>query len=187
MNLTKVSKFLCLVLRHKPEEIGIKLDKYGWADVLELVEGMTRRYPEFTLATLEEIVRTDEKKRYSFSEDRTSIRANQGHSIPVDLGLIAVTPPDILYHGTATKYLDDIWKDGLTSKSRQYVHLSKDEKTATEVGKRHGNPVVFEINAGTMHKRGFIFYCSENGVWLTDHVPVEFLNSSIYESNGLEE
>jgi putative RNA 2'-phosphotransferase len=104
----------------------------------------------------------------------------------VDLGLIAVTPPEILYHGTGTKYLDDIWKDGLIPKSRQYVHLSKDIPTATDVGKRHGNPVVFEINSGVMHRRGYTFYCSENGVWLTEHVPVEFLNSSSYESPTVE-
>lgn len=175
MNLTKVSKFISLVLRHKPEEAGIGLDKYGWADTELLVDRLAARYPGFTFAMLEEIVRTDEKQRYSFTEDRTQIRANQGHSIPVDLGLKPVEPPEYLYHGTAMKYKDAIMKEGLIPKSRQYVHLSADYETAINVGKRHGEPVEFGILSGEMHKAGFVFYLSENGVWLTERVPPEYL------------
>ncbi len=172
---TNISRFLCLILRHKPEEIGIKLDKYGWADTEELVSRVTQRYPDFTFAMLEEIVRTDNKQRYSFSDDRTQIRANQGHSIPVDLGLQPIEPPEYLYHGTGMKYKDDICRDGLISKSRQYVHLSEDLETAINVGQRHGKPVVFRIPAEFMQESGFVFYRSENGVWLTERVPAGFL------------
>lgn len=175
MNLTKVSKFISLVLRHKPEEAGITLDKHGWADTELLVDRLAARYPGFTFAMLEEIVRTDDKQRYSFTDDRTQIRANQGHSIPVDLGLEPVEPPKYLYHGTATKYLSDIFRDGLIPKSRQYVHLSEDVETAINVGKRHGEPVVFYIFSGDMHDAGFTFHKSENGVWLTERVPIEYL------------
>lgn len=175
MNLTKISKFISLVLRHKPEEAGIELDKYGWADTEMLVDHLAARYPGFTFAMLEEIVRTDEKQRYSFTDDRTQIRANQGHSIPVDLGLEPVEPPEWLYHGSGMKFKDDILKDGLIPKSRQYVHLSEDIETAIKVGERHGKPVVFRIPAEFMHEAGFVFYCSENGVWLTERVPTSFL------------
>lgn len=175
MNLTKISKFISLVLRHKPEEAHITLDRYGWADAQLLVEGVAARYPGFTFADLEEIVRTDEKGRYSFSDDRTKIRANQGHSILVDLGLEAVEPPKYLYHGTTWKYVGPIDRDGLIPKSRQYVHLSEDVETAIKVGKRHGDPVIYLIDSGKMYEHGFIFYRSENGVWLTENVPVEFL------------
>ena len=182
MNLTKVSKFLSLILRHKPEEAGIELDKYGWADVEKLIDGVSARYPEFTFADLEEIVRTDDKQRYSFTDDRTQIRANQGHSIPVDLGLEPIEPPEFLYHGTGMKYKDDIWKDGLIAKSRQYVHLSLDYETALAVGKRHGEPVIFVVDSGEMHRYGYEFYRSENGVWLTERVPREFLRNCAWPS-----
>lgn len=175
MNLTKVSKFISLVLRHKPEEANIKLDKYGWADTEALVNGVAAKYPGFTFADLEEIVRTDEKQRYSFSDDRTEIRANQGHSIPVDLGLVPVEPPEYLYHGTGFKYFGLIERDGLIPKSRQYVHLSGDTETAWNVGKRHGDPVVLRIMSGEMYRQGFIFYRAENGVWLTDKVPTDYI------------
>jgi putative RNA 2'-phosphotransferase len=186
MNLTKVGKFLSLVLRHKPEEIGIELDRYGWADTKKLVDGMCKKYPDFTFATLEEIVRTDEKQRYSFTEDHTQIRANQGHSIIVDLGLEPVEPPEWLYHGTGMKYKDDIWKSGLIPKSRQYVHLSSDIETAVTVGRRHGDPVIFHIRSGEMCKDGFIFFKSENGVWLTDRVPVEYIDGCGYPGGKKE-
>lgn len=175
MNLTKVSKFLSLVLRHKPEEIGIRINEHGWTDVLELVENMTQRYPGFTLFDLEEIVRTDEKQRYSFSEDRTLIRANQGHSIPVDLELEPIEPPEYLWHGTGMKYKESIEEMGLIPKSRRYVHLSGDVGTATDVGKRHGELCMYRVSSGEMHRQGFIFYRSVNGVWLTERVPVEYL------------
>lgn len=174
MNLTKISKFISLVLRHKPEEAHVEMDKYGWVDAQQLVEGVSAKYPGFTYAMLDEIVRTDDKQRYSFSEDRTEIRANQGHSIPVDLGLEPIEPPEYLYHGTGFKYFGLIERDGLIPKSRQYVHLSGDTETALDVGKRHGEPAVLRIMSGEMYRQGFIFYRAENGVWLTDRVPVEF-------------
>lgn len=175
MNLTKVSKFISLILRHKPEEIGITLDEHGWADIEALIKGVSVNYPRFNMDILEEIVRTDEKQRYSFNEDKTLIRANQGHSIPVDVELEAVEPPEYLYHGTAWKYVDSIKVTGLISKSRLYVHLSSNTDTAINVGMRHGDGFVFRVRSGEMFRNGFIFYRSVNGVWLTDHVPVEYL------------
>lgn len=175
MNLTKVSIYMSLILRHKPETIGITLDEHGWADVKKLIEGVSRNYPGFDFDILEDIVRTDDKQRYSFNEDKTKIRANQGHSILVNLELKPVKPPKFLYHGTGVKYEDDIWQDGIIPKSRQYVHLSEDLPTAINVGRRHGEPVVFRVYTEGMYEDGFIFYKSENGVWLTDRVPSEYL------------
>ena len=170
MDLTKTSKFLSLILRHKPEEIGITLDSHGWAKVEELLTGM-----KITMETLEQIVDADEKKRYSFNEDKTLIRANQGHSIPVDVELQEYEPPEFLYHGTAEKYMCSILRDGLIPKSRLYVHLSKDFDTAVNVGKRHGIPVIFRIATGEMYRDGYKFYLSENGIWLTESVPREYM------------
>ena len=175
MNLTKVSKFISLILRHKPEEIGIELDKNGWADVKKLIKGVAGTYPGFNIDILEEIVKTDEKQRYSFNEGKTKIRANQGHSIPVDLELHSVCPPEYLYHGTGAKFVESIRKTGLIPKSRQYVHLSVDEDTAKTVGERHGRPFIYRVCSGKMNRDGFIFYQSENGVWLTKEVPVKYL------------
>lgn len=175
MNLVKVSKFISLILRHKPEEIGITLDEHGWAKVHDLIDGLSVKYPGFNIDILEEIVATDEKQRYSFNEDHTLIRANQGHSIPVDVELEQVEPPEYLYHGTGMKYYASIMENGLISKSRLYVHLSEDVDTAISVGARHGDPVVFCVDAKVMHKHGFIFYKSKNGVWLTERVPNEYL------------
>ena len=176
MNLTKVSRYISLILRHKPETIGITLYKHGWADVKKLIKGVSENYPGFNIDILEEIVRTDEKQRYSFNENKTKIRANQGHSVPVDLELKPVEPPEYLWHGTGVKYVDDILKSGLIPKSRHHVHLSKDMDTALAVGQRHGKPVLFRISAGCMNEMGYVFYKSENGVWLTDKVPVEFMD-----------
>ena len=173
-SLKSTSKLIALVLRHKPEEIGITLDEHGWANVSELIAGIARTQP-FDMATLEEIVSTDEKQRYSFNEDKTLIRANQGHSIPVDVELEEKTPPELLYHGTGEKYTSAIDTQGLIPKSRLYVHLSPDYDTAVKVGSRHGKPVVYIITAGEMQKSGYVFYQSINGVWLTKNVPVEFL------------
>ncbi|MDO4197568.1 MAG: RNA 2'-phosphotransferase [Erysipelotrichaceae bacterium] len=169
-----ISRFISLILRHKPEEIGITLDEHGWANVDELLEGL-QSVCEIDFSLLEKIVAEDEKQRYSFNEDRTLIRANQGHSIPVDVELEIQTPPDILYHGTGEKYTSSIDVQGLIPKSRLYVHLSKDYETAVKVGKRHGKPVVYEVNAKSMNEQGYVFYCSVNGVWLTKRVPVEYL------------
>ena len=169
-----VSKYIALILRHKPEVIGISLDEHGWANVDELINGINKTYP-LTMDVLEEIVRTDEKQRYSFNEDKTLIRANQGHSIPVDVELEELVPPEILYHGTGEKYAVSIESQGLLPKSRLYVHLTADYDTAIKVGKRHGKPIVYSIAAGTMHKDGYSFYRSVNGVWLTKEVPKEYM------------
>ena len=175
MSLSQTSKFIALILRHKPEAIGITLDEHGWANVDELIKGIAKRQP-FDMAMLEEIVATDEKQRYSFNEDKTLIRANQGHSIPVDVELEEKEPPSILYHGTAVKYKASIEEKGLIPKSRLYVHLSADEKTALKVGQRHGKPIIYTINAAQMHKDGYKFYLSKNAIWLTEAVPPEYLS-----------
>ncbi len=174
MSLLETSRFISLVLRHKPETIGITLDEHGWANVDELIAGISKTQP-FTKEMLEELVSTDDKKRYSFNEDKTLIRANQGHSIPVDVELEEVKPPKQLYHGTGEKYVPSIDRQGLISKSRLYVHLSKDIDTAIKVGKRHGKPFVYIVNSEKMFEQGYKFFLSANGVWLTKKVPVEFL------------
>lgn len=173
-NNRNTSKYLSYVLRHKPEAIGITLDEHGWANVDELIAGINKTYP-LTISELEEIVRTDEKHRYSFSEDKNLIRANQGHSIAVDVELEQVEPPECLYHGTAEKYMDSIDKIGLISKSRLYVHLSGDIDNAIKVGKRHGTPVIYRVDSKKMYSEGFSFFLSVNGVWLTEKVPAEYL------------
>lgn len=174
MNINETSKFISLILRHKPEAIGISLDEHGWADVDELIAGISRTH-ELNKDILEEIVRTDDKQRYSFNEDKTLIRANQGHSIPVDVELDEVKPPEELWHGTGEKYVLSIDEQGLIPKSRLYVHLSKDEETAVKVGKRHGKPVLYIVKAGKMYRDGYKFYLSKNGVWLTKEVPIKYL------------
>ena len=174
MSLNKTSKFISLILRHRPEVIGIELDEHGWADVGELIAGVAKSRP-FDMEMLEEIVRTDSKQRYSFNEDRTLIRANQGHSIPVDVELERKEPPEVLYHGTGEKFVSSIDRQGLIPKSRLYVHLSPDEATARNVGRRHGKPVVYEVMAGQMARDGKAFFLSVNGVWLTKAVPAEYL------------
>ena len=174
MSDTDTSRFISLILRHKPEVIGITLDEHGWADVSELIEGINKTR-KLDMEGLERIVAEDEKQRYSFNEDKTLIRANQGHSIPVDVELKKEEPPEILYHGTATKYEEAIDKEGLIPKSRLYVHLSGDEETAQKVGIRHGKLVMYKVKSGEMHKDGYDFFLSVNGVWLTKSVPVKYL------------
>ena len=173
MNLTKVSKYISLILRHKPETIGISLDEHGWANVKDLIDGVNKTH-KLDMKMLEEIVETDDKQRYSFNEDKTKIRANQGHSIDVDVELEEAVPPEMLWHGTGIKYMKSIDAEGLISKSRLYVHLSADPNTAIEVGKRHGTPMIYCIDALRMHNDGYKFYKSKNGVWLTKHVPTEY-------------
>lgn len=170
MRLESMSKFISLILRHKPEVIGITLDEHGWADVADLIEGVCNSGKELSFSTLVEIVETDEKQRYSFNPSRTLIRANQGHSIPVDVELDEVTPPEFLYHGTAKMYVRKIKEEGIKHMSRLYVHLSKDIETATKVGKRHGEPTILKVHTGEMAADGVKFYLSANGVWLTDYV-----------------
>ena len=174
MTLTQTSRYISLILRHKPEAVGITLDEHGWANVDELIAGVNKTHP-LTMELLKEIVRSDEKQRYSFNEDETLIRANQGHSIPVDVELPELEPPEFLYHGTGQKYVASIDRQGLVSKSRLYVHLSIDKETAVKVGRRHGVPVVYTIQAATMFRDGYLFYRSVNGVWLTKKVPVKYL------------
>ena len=175
MSLTETSKYISLILRHKPEVIGIALDEHGWANVSELLAGINKTQP-FSIEQLEKIVRTDSKKRYSFNEDKTLIRANQGHSIPVDVELPEKQPPAILYHGTGEKYVSSIARQGLIPKSRLYVHLSQDSDTAIKVGARHGKPVVYRVAARKMAEDGYKFYLSVNGVWLTKEVPMKYLS-----------
>lgn len=174
MSNDSTSKFISLILRHKPETIGITLDEHGWANVSELIEGI-RQTRSFDMEALEEIVETDEKTRYSFNEDKTLIRANQGHSIPVDVELEQKTPPEFLWHGTGRKYVESIEAQGLIPKSRLYVHLSSEYETAVNVGSRHGSPVVYKVLTGQMAQEGHLFYLSRNGVWLTKEVPVKYL------------
>lgn len=170
-----LGKFLSLILRHHPDSIGIKLDENGWADVGELLRGMKRAGHSIDNDTLERIVKENEKKRYSFNEDHTKIRANQGHSLKINMEFTPKEPPELLFHGTASRFLADIRKKGITKQSRQYVHLSADEKTAVSVGIRHGVPVVLKIDTKRMGKDGCVFYLSENGVWLCDYVAVKYI------------
>lgn len=174
MSYEKISKYMSMILRHRPGVIGIQLDEHGWADVNELIEGIAKK-KKFNREILEVIVRTDSKHRYSFNEDKTKIRANQGHSISVDLELEPLEPPEILWHGTAEKYVASIEKTGLRPGNRMYVHLSSDMQTAEKVGSRHGKPIVYQVKSGEMYRKGFRFYRSVNGVWLTIMVPVEYL------------
>lgn len=166
-----------MVLRHKPQAVGIELDAHGWAEVSAIVSAFNKM-GVFTLAMLKEIVRDDEKKRYSFNVDGTMIRANQGHSVKVDVELKEAVPPSVLYHGTGRKYLKSINKEGLLPRQRLYVHLSSDVETALKIGKRHGEPFVYEVLSGEMARAGYKFYLSANGVWLTKSVPPDFLRDN---------
>ena len=170
----ETSKYISLILRHRPEVIGITLDEHGWAVVDDLIAGVSKTH-FLDRAELEEIVRTDEKGRYSFNEDHTLIRANQGHSVQVDVELKKMDPPEILWHGTGEKYVKAIEEEGLLPKGRLYVHLSSDPEAARKVGSRHGRPVIFRILAGQMRQDGYEFFLSENGVWLTKSVPAGYL------------
>lgn len=170
----ELSIFISLVLRHKPEIIGIQVDEHGWADIEELLEGISSTGRIIDKELLSEIVRIDKKNRYSFSDDGRLIRANQGHSISVDVELEECTPPSILYHGTAKKTQDIIMVQGIRSMSRLYVHLSENYKTARQVGKRHGEPVVLQVAASEMCNNGEKFYLSTNGVWLTKYVDSKY-------------
>ena len=181
MKTTNISRYIALLLRHHAEKAGLCLDEHGWVEVEALIQGVRRRYPEFNRAVLDEIVARDSKQRYAYNQNKTCIRANQGHSIPVDVELKQALPPTILYHGTGEKYVESIQKVGLIPKSRLYVHLSTDIQTAIQVGKRHGQPVVYQIDTQQMIHDGFIFYISANHIWLTKAVPVQYLK--IIETN----
>lgn len=166
----KLGRFLSLVLRHDPQAAGISLDEHGWADVRALLSGVARTGRSIDMETLERIVRENNKQRYAFNEDHTKIRANQGHSLQVDVELTASPPPQYLFHGTAARFLTKIQQEGIQKMGRQYVHLSRDIETAIAVGRRHGAPVVIRIDAEAMAQDGITFYRSENGVWLCDAV-----------------
>lgn len=171
----KLSKFLSLVLRHQPDAIGIALDPQGWVPLDELIAKADAAGTRFSRDDLLHVVETREKRRFTLSADGQRIRAAQGHSVSVELGLVPQQPPAVLYHGTATRYLDAILADGLKPQARQQVHLSLDEETARRVGQRHGKPVILTADAARMHAEGFKFNVADNGVWLTDRVPAEYL------------
>lgn len=174
-NLKSISKFMSLILRHDPGRVGIELDNEGWVEVAVLIDAMNRSGKSVDLALVQEVVKSNDKQRFTFSEDGSRIRANQGHSVSIDLKLEPQVPPEFLYHGTATKNLDSIRSEGLDKRARQHVHLSADKVTATKVGQRHGKVVILNIRSGDMHRAGFEFFLSKNGVWLTDSVPVEYI------------
>ena len=177
--MKNTSKFISLILRHRPEIIGITLDEHGWAEVDALIDGINRSEAHaLDMEGLEEIVRTDEKQRYSFNGDHTLIRANQGHSVPVDVELEERIPPDILWHGTGEKYTSSIDRQGLIPKSRLYVHLSSDPETAVTVGSRHGKPVLYKIDCKAMVEDGYRFFLSANHIWLTREVPARYLQKT---------
>lgn len=173
-DLVKYSKRISKALRHKPESLGLVLDEHGWADVDKLIIGLSAN-GDFTMETLETIVRENNKKRFSFNEDKTKIRANQGHTILVDVELEQKEPPEILYHGTGEQFRESIESEGIKSMNRLYVHLSPDVDTAIKVGSRHGKPYVFTVKSGQMSRDGYYFFLSVNGVWLTDKVPPQYL------------
>lgn len=177
-NITQASKFLSYVLRHKPEAINLQLDAHGWANLNELISkcNSSSECKGLDHELIQEIVRTNDKKRFCLSEDGQFIRANQGHSIHVDLGLKPIKPPEILYHGTATRFLESILKEGLKPQARQHVHLSTEIETAVAVAQRYGKPVILRVEAGRMFEQGFTFFLSDNGVWLTESVPTAFIN-----------
>ncbi|MGK7942084.1 MAG: RNA 2'-phosphotransferase [Crocosphaera sp.] len=174
--LVKISRFLSYHLRHAPEKLGLVLEKGGWISTIKLLESAKNNQFSLTFYELEEVVTRNDKQRFSFNESRTKIRANQGHSIAIDSQLEPIIPPSILYHGTYQKVTQKILKEGLKKMSRHHVHLSTTKETAFRVGSRRGKPVIFTINAQQMAEDGFIFYCSDNGVWLVDNVPPNYLN-----------
>lgn len=174
-DLKHISKFLSLVLRHKPEEIGIKMDPNGWVNVDELIEKCNARKRKLDFETLEEVVITNDKQRFAFNDEYTMIRANQGHTVNVDLQFEATQPLEYLYHGTVAKFVDEIKINGLKKMQRLHVHLSKDLDTAIKVGSRRGKPIILKVHAAKMYNDGLPFYLSKNGVWLCNEVPAKYI------------
>ena len=172
----EISKRLSYVLRHAPESIGIELEAAGWVDVDQLLSQLAKHRRPVDRELLERVVANNSKQRFEFSEDEQKIRARQGHSVDIDLDYIAKSPPDVLYHGTADRFLDSILEQGLNKKGRHHVHLSTNRKTMRQVGSRHGKAVLIRIDAAGMNSAGFEFFLTGNDVWLTDHVPVEYLS-----------
>jgi putative RNA 2'-phosphotransferase len=172
----RISKFLSLLLRHSPATIHLNMDKNGWVTIQEIIDNAKKfKKMDLTIDTIKTVVETNDKQRFIISDDGKRIRANQGHSIQVDLELENKIPPDFLYHGTASRFIDSIMKDGLKPMRSQYVHLSMNEETALKVGKRHGTPVVLRIDTKKMHEDGYKFYLSENKIWLAEKVPREYI------------
>lgn len=172
----QASKFLSLLLRHDPAEIGLALSADGWARVSDLIELSRGRRVEFNRELLAEVARSNDKQRFELSADGEYVRARQGHSIEVDLGFQPLAPPGVLYHGTALRFLDSILASGLQKRTRQHVHLARDPDTALKVGQRHGSPVILCVDARRLHAEGGEFFLSSNGVWLTDAVPARYLS-----------
>ncbi len=170
------SKFLSLVLRHQPETVGIRLDESGWIDVEELLSSMARHGKSMSRETLEMVVRTNDKQRFSFDETGTRIRANQGHSVKIDLGYEAAVPPEILFHGTPQQFVDSIAREGLKKMQRHHVHLHVNEQTSLTVGRRRGTPVLLKVRSLEMHQAGSEFFVTPNQVWLTESVPTEYID-----------
>jgi putative RNA 2'-phosphotransferase len=175
-HLVKISKYLSFILRHHPEREGLVMDREGWIDVHDLLQAPWSLQYGLTMNILEQVVEENNKQRFEFSDNKARIRARQGHSVMVDLGLIRTCPPDTLYHGTSARFLASIRIEGLQKLRRHHVHLSATSQAAMEVGARHGSPVILEIRAGEMHRTGHEFFLSNNGVWLTDTVPAEYIN-----------
>ena len=178
MDVVRISKRLSFVLRHRPDSVGLTLGPAGWVDVEELLAALARNGLRLTRGELDAVVAGNDKQRFAFDESGTRIRASQGHSVPVVLGYGPATPPDVLFHGTVQRFLPAILADGLRPGNRHAVHLSRDAETATTVGGRRGRPVVLRVDAAAMAADGHLFTVSANGVWLTDAVPVRYLQIS---------
>ena len=173
--IIRTSKFLSLILRHEPERVGLTLGEAGWVNVDDLLRAVNQHGIALSVEDLKHVVETNNKKRFAFSEDGRRIRASQGHSVEVDLQYTPQPPPEILYHGTATRFLGAIRAEGLNRMARHDVHLSAEIKVTLQVGGRHGKPVLLVIRAGDMHRAGHQFKVSANGVWLVNQVPPEFI------------
>ena len=177
---TQISQYIALLLRHKPEVGGLTLDNHGWCDTKALIKSIKMEFNNFNMELLEEIVREDSKQRYSFNENKTKIRANQGHSIKVDLEFKEIHPDKPLYHGTATRFLNSIMKEGVKPQSRQWVHLTDNLEEAVATGKRHGTPVILVINVANMLKDGYKFYISENNRYMIKEIPSKYIIETRY-------
>lgn len=174
--IVKTSKFLSLILRHEPGRVGLELDEAGWVSIEQLLSALSRNGTSLSVEQLQHIVATSDKKRFAFSQDGLRIRASQGHSVEVDLRYEPQTPPELLFHGTASRFIDSIREQGLRRMERHHVHLSAETSVTVQVGARHGRPVLLTVRAGEMHRAGHVFYRSANGVWLVDQVPVIFID-----------
>jgi putative RNA 2'-phosphotransferase len=173
---TRISKFLSLILRHEPQRVGLVLEEGGWVEVDELIARCNKAGMRITTDLLRQVVEENDKRRFSFNDDGTRIRANQGHSVKVALGFEAVVPPAVLYHGTAVRFLDSIMVQGLERRARHHVHLSESKEVARSVGARHGKPAILLVQAARMHADGHTFFVSDNGVWLTESVGTQYLS-----------